>query len=211
MLINADIWVMKKMFSSEITLENERVRLKPLLDLDIDILLSFVKSEPNLWQYSTIPPNTPERMKSYLSKAISDRSRGDSHPFLVYDKLKDSYAGCTRFYDYQDNHDTCQHGYTWIGKQYQGTGLNKNCKYLMLEFAFERIKLQRVEFRADANNARSIAAMKSIGRTIGGILRQNHKKLDGRRDSIILSILADEWHDSIKENLRTKINSERIG
>jgi len=211
MLINADIWVMKKMFSSEITLENERVRLRPLLDLDIDILLSFVKSEPNLWQYSTIPPNTPKRMKSYLSKAISDRSIGDSYPFLMYDKLKDSFAGCTRFYDYQDSHDTCQLGYTWIGKQYQGTGLNKNCKYLMLEFAFERMKLQRVEFRADANNARSIAAMKSIGCTVEGILRQNYKKLKGRRDSIILSILADEWHDSIKENLRTKINSERIG
>jgi RimJ/RimL family protein N-acetyltransferase len=99
-----------------------------------------------------------------------------------------------------------QLGYTWYGKEFQGTGLNKHCKYLLLEFAFEKMQVERVEFRADANNEKSIAAMKSIGCTVEGILRKNVKKPEGgRRDSIILSILKDEWNQQVKQNLKNKL------
>jgi RimJ/RimL family protein N-acetyltransferase len=71
---------------------------------------------------------------------------------------------------------------------------NVYCKFLLLQFAFEELEMERVEFRADNNNAKSIAAMKSIGCTIEGVLRSNSIKADGnRRDSIILSILKHEW------------------
>ena len=84
--------------------------------------------------------------------------------------------------------------------------MNKNCKYLLLEFAFEFLKMERVEFRADNDNERSIQAMKSIGCTIEGVLRSNTYKPDGgRRDSIVLSILKDEWHNTIKHKLKESI------
>jgi len=99
-----------------------------------------------------------------------------------------------------------QLGYTWYGKDFQGTGLNKHCKYLLLSFAFENIGMERVEFRADNNNARSIAAMKSIGCKVDGVLRSNMPKREGgRRDSIVLSVLKDEWFADIKEMLRNKL------
>ena len=69
-----------------------------------------------------------------------------------------------------------QLGYTWYGKEFQGTGLNKHCKYLLLEFAFEKMQVERVEFRADANNEKSIAAMKSIGCTGRRDFEKNVKK-----------------------------------
>jgi RimJ/RimL family protein N-acetyltransferase len=82
-----------------------------------------------------------------------------------------------------------QLGFTWYGKQFQGTGLNKNCKYLLLQFAFEQWQMERGEFRADNENARSIATMKSIGCKVDGVLRSNMPRRDGgMRDSIILSI-----------------------
>jgi RimJ/RimL family protein N-acetyltransferase len=66
----------------------------------------------------------------------------------------------------------------------------------------------RVEFRADATNARSIAAMKSIGCVEEGILRQHQPKPDGtRRDSIVLSILKQEWENGVKERLRERLSS----
>jgi RimJ/RimL family protein N-acetyltransferase len=80
---------------------------------------------------------------------------------------------------------------------------------LLLQFAFETLDLDRVEFRADAKNARSIAAMKSIGCTVEGILRNNCAAPNGRRDSIVLSILKDEWFGGVKENLKSKIEKER--
>ena len=98
-------------------------------------------------------------------------------------------------------------GYTWYGKDFRGTGLNKHCKFLLLQFAFETLGMERVEFRADNNNQRSIAAMKSIGCTVEGVLR-NHMPTFGseaRRDSIILSILYHEWFDEVKDNLKAKL------
>ena len=104
------------------------------------------------------------------------------------------------------NNQTLQLGYTWYGAKFQGTGLNKNCKLLLLQFAFETMGMERVEFRADKNNQRSIAAMKSIGCTNEGILRSNvPNAMGGRRDSIVLSILKHEWEGRVKELLISKI------
>ena len=92
------------------------------------------------------------------------------------------------------------------GKKFQGTGLNKHCKYLLLEFAFEELGLERVEFRADNNNARSVAAMKSIGCKVDGVLRSNMPMpTGGRRDSIVLSILKPEWEQTVKVALYKKL------
>ena len=87
-------------------------------------------------------------------------------------------------------------------EQSSGTGLNKHCKYLLLSFAFERLGFERFELRADNNNERSIAAMKSIGCKVDGVLRSNMPTREGkRRDSIVLSILKDEWFNEVKESL----------
>ncbi len=91
-----------------------------------------------------------------------------------------------------------------MGQHFQGTGLNKHCKYLLLDFAFDKMQMERVEFRADNNNKRSIAAMKSIGCIEEGVLRSNTIKQDGnRRDSIVLSILKAEWENGVKDRLLT--------
>jgi RimJ/RimL family protein N-acetyltransferase len=193
-------------FSSDLILENDRVVLQPLKESDQTLLLKFSLQEPELWKYSLVSAAGQENLKNYIAIALKDRMESRSYPFLVLDKLTNEIAGSTRFYDYQPHHNTIQLGFTWYGKKFQGTGLNKNCKFLMLSQAFDVWNLDRVEFRADNNNARSIAAMKSIGCTPEGVLRSNCASLDGRRDSIVLSILKHEWHESVKENLKMKLN-----
>ena len=194
-------------FEKDIVLENEKVRLRPLQASDIDHLLVFATTETSLWQYSLSDAAGPENMQRYLDNALAKRKAKDSYPFIVFDKISQVYAGSTRFYDYQKTHNTVQLGFTWYGKAFWGTHVNKNCKFLMLEFAFGHLGLERVEFRADNSNKRSIAAMQSIGCTVEGVLRSNcaaHK--NGRRDSIILSILKHEWDASVKSNLLQKIS-----
>lgn len=191
-------------FEQEYILENEIVQLRPLAASDFDELVKFANSEPTLWQYSLLSADGPENMKIYLDAAFKDKAAEKSYPFIVFDKRKNKIAGSTRFYDFSRTHNTTQLGYTWYGKEFWGTGLNKNCKFLMLEFAFEKLGLDRVEFRADNNNERSITAMKSIGCTVEGILRSNCASPTSRRDSIILSILKDEWFGSVKNSLHQK-------
>lgn len=192
---------MKLDFQNDILLENERVLLRPLQITDFEAFLPFSEKEPNLWTYSLVSAAGAENLKKYIEIALQGRVDQNAYPFLVFDKKTQEVAGSTRFYDYQAHHNTVQLGFTWYGKKFQGTGLNKNCKFLMLEYAFETLKLDRVEFRADNNNARSIAAMKSIGCIPEGILRSNCASPTGRRDSIVLSILANEWQNTTRQKL----------
>ena len=186
-------------------LENNRVMLRRLTTADETNLLSFGMNEPELWRYSLLKASGKGGMHTYIQQAVKDWESGSSFPFIVYDKKMMQYAGSTRYYDIQPEHKSLQIGYTWYGTAFQGTGINKNCKWLLLEYAFDVLEYERVEFRADATNSRSIAAMKSIGCTVEGILRSHVIKHDGvRRDSIILSILKTEWHASIKQALLHK-------
>jgi RimJ/RimL family protein N-acetyltransferase len=191
---------------AEYLLEDERVLLRPLKESDIEFLLPFALNEPDTWKFSLTSAKGAEGMKSYISKTLTARTEGKEYPFIVFDKVTNEYAGSTRFYDIQPDFQTLQLGYTWYGEKFRGTGLNKHCKFLLLQFAFESLSAERVEFRADARNNKSIAAMKSIGCKPEGILR-NHLPMQegGRRDSIILSILKDEWESEVKENLKKRL------
>jgi len=195
-------------FSKNFLLEDERVLLRPLEATDLQYLLIFSLNEPEIWKYSLTSAAGKENLENYISKALEGKAAQKEYPFIVFDKKNQIYAGCTRFYDIQTAYQTLQLGYTWYGKDFQGTGLNKHCKYLLLEFAFEQLKMLRVEFRADNNNKRSIAAMKSIGCIEEGVLRKNVPTSTGaRRDSIVLSILKEEWDSHVKNDLSEKISS----
>jgi RimJ/RimL family protein N-acetyltransferase len=194
-------------FPENVLLEDERVLLRPLELSDLQFLLPYAIHEPETWAYSLISPAGEDGMKKYISTTIDQRAAKNEYPFVVFDKTANKYAGSTRFYDIQLHHLTAQLGYTWYGKDFRRSGLNRHCKLLMLTYAFETWGMERVEFRADARNERSVNAMKNIGCTVEGILRSNTAiDTGGRRDSIILSILKNEWLGGVKDRLMEKID-----
>lgn len=193
-------------FSRDYILENNRAKLIPLNENHFLDLLPFSIHETDIWKYSLQQPIGEEKLKQYIKNTLLKRSAQKEYAFAVYDKKSQTFAGSTRFYDIDFDNESLEIGYTWYGKNFQGTGLNKNCKFLLLEFAFENLQMERVGFQADNNNAKSIAAMKSIGCTLEGVLRGYSKKPDGdRRDSAVLSILQSEWFKTVKEMLLKKI------
>jgi RimJ/RimL family protein N-acetyltransferase len=140
------------------------------------------------------PIETELDLEQYILAAIEARKLKSAYAFIVFDKLQNKYVGTTRLYDVQLNFGSTLLGYTWYSESTWGTGLNEHCKFLLLNFAFETIGFERVEFRADNRNKRSIAAMQKIGCTVEGILRNHLPTSDGtRRDSIVLSMLKAEW------------------
>ena len=191
--------------STDFILENERVLLRPLVQDDVENLSSYIKDEPTLWKYALTPITTEQEFEQYMATAVEARQLKTAYPFIVFDKLQNKYVGSTRFYDIQLNNSSTQFGYTWYSESAWGTGLNEHCKFLLLQFAFETIGFERIEFRADNRNKRSIAAMQKIGCTVEGILR-NHLPTgdDTRRDSIVLSMLKNEW-PKIKEGFLARI------
>lgn len=192
-------------FSRNIILENERVLLRPLEESDYEYLLPFSLNEPDIWFYGLLTAAGKDNLRKYIQQAVQNRHEKKEYPFIVFDKKENRYAGSTRFYDIQQIYLTVQLGFTWYGSAFQRTGLNRHCKLLLLSFAFEEWGLERVEFRAHAKNYKSIEAMKAIGCVMEGTLR-NHMPVasGGRRDSVVLSILKNEWLNGIKESLLTK-------
>jgi N-acetyltransferase len=196
-------------FHKEYILEDERVLLRPLTGEDCINLQYFSINEPDLWRYSLQGAAGETELSKYVDIAIKGRASQKEYPFIVFDKQAGKYAGSTRFYDIIPEFDFLQLGYTWYGKQFQGTGLNRHCKFLLFRFAFEELGVERLELTADNDNKRSIAAMKSIGCKVDGILRANMPKPkgeQGRRDSIVLSVLKDEWLNEVKNLLLSKID-----
>jgi RimJ/RimL family protein N-acetyltransferase len=193
-------------FSKDYVLEDNRVILRPITISDLVLLEEYVKSEPEIWKFSLVAIQKVEDLIGYLESAIQSRKDKNAYPFIVFDKVTNTYVGSTRFYDIQLGFETTQLGYTWYSKKVWGTGLNAHCKYLLLQFAFEQMNLKRVEFRADNNNKRSIAAMQKIGCTIEGVLRSHLPKPDGtRRDSIVLSITQEDWNSSVEKILQAQL------
>jgi RimJ/RimL family protein N-acetyltransferase len=175
--------------STEYILEDERVKLQPIKLEDWEHFKDLPSHSPEIWQYSLVAIQNQEDLKKYFESTVEARNAGTAYAFIVLDKLTESFVGCTRFYDIQLQFQTTQLGYTWYDKSVWGSGINLHCKYLLLQFAFEQLGFERVEFRADNDNKRSIAAMQKIGCIIEGVLRSHLPKPNGgRRDSIVLSL-----------------------
>ena len=176
-------------------LENESVKLT-LLDLSNYEHLSQIARQDRLIQFSPSDITSPEKLKEYVQTAVDGYYQKTTIPFIIYDKTKKQYAGSTRFGNINHRNKVMHIGWTWIGKQFQGTGLNKNMKFLMLKYAFEKLKFEKVEFRIDERNTQSRKAVEKIGAKLEGILRKDTVMLDGfRRSTCCYGILKEEWEE----------------
>jgi len=192
-------------FQKDVVLENERALLRPLQKSDFDNLLPFSLHEPDIWKYGQITAAGEKNLRNYIDSAVKNREDRKEYPFIVFDKKANRYAGSTRFYDIQQPWLTAQLGFTWYGEEFQRSGLNRHCKLLLLTFVFEEWELERLEFRAHAANSKSIEAMKAIGCVLEGTLRSQMPTVGGtRRDSVVLSILKNEWFGGVKDLLARK-------
>jgi len=181
-------------FDEEITLENDFALLRPIAKSDIDNLLPIATEDKDLLQFSPAPIYTPELLESYIDKAVLSRFNKDRYTFIVFDKTKNSYAGSTSFLNTSNPDDRLEIGATWYGKKFQRTGLNRNCKYLLLEFAFDHLGAERVELKTDERNVASRTAIEKIGGQPEGTLKSQTLLYNGiRRNTVYYSILKNEW------------------
>lgn len=194
-------------FSKDYILENDTIRLSPLQMEHVKAL--FVQSnDPDIWTYLLEKGRSLKQLEVYISEALANRKMLKEYPFIVYDKIKGTIAGTTRLYDYSEQLKVIKLGHTWYGKDFRGTMVNKNCKYLLLEFVFENLEVERVGFGVHEENQVSLSALRSLGCSKEGVLRNFIPSLDGNRraDIVLLSILKNEWMNSIKPELHKKLN-----
>jgi RimJ/RimL family protein N-acetyltransferase len=179
------------------------VGLEPLTHSHVDGLIDAV-TDGELWQlwYAIVP--SPKEMTSYVAAAIKASINGNM-AFVVRDLKTQKIVGTTRFYNVEPAHKRGLIGYTWYAKSAQGTAINTEAKYLLLQYWFEVKQANAVEFRTHFFNETSRRAIERLGAKQDGILRSHQILKDGSvRDTVVYSIIASEW-PAVKNNLQAKL------
>jgi RimJ/RimL family protein N-acetyltransferase len=189
-------------FETEIILENTAALLRPLEISDFNNLVKIATENKGLFKFFPKTADSETLLKDYLDKAMEERKNKTRYHFIIFDKKKNAYAGSTGFLNISNADSRVEIGSTWIGKDFQRTGLNRNCKFLLLSYAFEQLGAERVELKTDERNTTSRNAIEKIGGKFEGILRSHTLMHDGfRRNTVYYGILKDEWKD-LKTNFK---------
>ena len=168
--------------------------------------------DPRIWRYLPFdaggthdPSETRDTFRSWLEAALAASEKGDEAAFATLDAKSGRPIGGTRYLALRPAHCGLEIGWTWLALPYWGTGANVEAKLLMLEHAFGDLGCVRVEFKTDARNERSRAALAALPAQFEGIFRK-HMIVRGNRsrDSAYYSIIDDEWPE-VRANLRRRL------
>lgn len=152
--------------------------------------------DPRIWTWMPFTVSDETGMRSLVEAAIDARAAGSEFPFVTIDRATGRIVGSSRYLALTPSQRRLEIGWTWVAPSAQRSAVNTEAKLLMLGFAFETLGCLRVEFKTDARNAVSRAALLGIGATFEGVFRK-HMLVQGgrRRDSAWYSVTDDEWPD----------------
>jgi N-acetyltransferase len=190
-------------------LEGKIVRLEPLARRHEEGLFVAARDE-RVWRWMPYDASESyECFHAWLEDALAAASAWTEAAFATVDADTGEPVGSTRYLALRPEHRGLEIGWTWLAPAHWQTGANVEAKLLMLEYAFERVGCLRVEFKTDARNERSRAALAALPAQFEGIFRKHMLVRGGeRRDSAYYSIIDDEW-PVVRENLRRRIDTIR--
>lgn len=176
-----------------IPLEGSKVTL-PLLSAEHIQQMRALSGDADIWRWYTEDLTHPDNLEKWMTKRLEEAASGEKISYAVVLKDSNKVIGATSYGHISWAEKHLEIGWTWLGRDFIGTGINKHMKFLMLHHAFDNMDMERVELRTDENNVRSRKAMEKIGAIHDGTLR-NHRSTQGgrRRNTVIYSILRDEW------------------
>lgn len=179
-----------------ITLENARVRLRPLEATDFEALKA-IAFEPEVWRFMPTPmPKNSVELAAYVAQSLKERTTGKRYPFAIIDRATNQVVGSTSYMNIVPEEKRVEIGATWLGKPFQRTGVNRAAKHLLLKYAFGELGCDRVELKTDSRNWQSREAMRRMGAVEEGTLRSHMFTQGGlRRDTVYFSILKPEWDE----------------
>jgi N-acetyltransferase len=173
-------------------LTGQWVQLEPLAEAHRHSLRLAADYEA-IWQHTLSVARGPE-FDVWFEAALARQQSGEATAFAVRRLADDRLVGSTSYLDFNEQHRRIEIGATWYSPDSMGTAVNPECKYLLLQHAFEAIGVNRVALVTDVRNTRSQAAIAKLGAVREGILRGHMITQGGRvRDSVLYSIIASEW------------------
>jgi len=182
-----------------VTLRGRHATLEPLTREHGDALSEATK-DGELWKlwYTAVP--TPDGMMAEIDRRHDLRAAGSMLPFAVLD-AGGVAVGMTTFMNIDAANKRVEIGSTWYASRVQRTALNTECKFMLMQHAFETLGCIAVEYRTSFFNQKSRRAVERLGAKLDGVLRNHQHHIDGSvRDTCVYSIIQSEW-PTVKSHL----------
>ena len=177
-------------------LHGRHVYLLPLQESHLPALRTLAQ-DGRIWEYTKtllLNENFDAQFNNYMAAAMDERFTGGQVSFSIFSVTDDRMIGSTRYYKIEPAHKRLSIGYTWYSPDVWGQVHNRECKLLLMQYAFETLRFQRVEFEVAHQNIRSQKAVEKIGGVREAVLRKHGLHADGTvRDTVVFSVIDDEW------------------
>lgn len=186
-------------------LETSKVMLRPVKETDYDDFLQLARQDEDMWYYFSYNLGDEAQLQHWMKMAMDDKKADTRRPFTIIDKASGKIAGSSSMGNISFHDLRLEIGWSWLGKDYRSTGINRHAKFSMMNYAFEQLHFERVEFKTDVENARARKGLQNVGGIEEGILRSHMTMWNNRRrTSIYYSVLKSEW-PSVKQTYFSEV------
>lgn len=195
------------MIPQGLRLETQKVLLRPIAETDMETFHQLAQDE-GMWQYFSLNLADLNQLKTWMNMAFQDIQMNTRRAFTIIEKSSGNIAGSMSMGNISLHDLRFEIGWSWLGKSFRSTGVNRHSKYAMMRYGFEEQKLERIEFKTDVLNQRARKGLENIGGKEEGVLRSHMTMWNNRRrDSIYYSVLKNEW-PQLKASIFKEIDKE---
>lgn len=174
-------------------LENDYVELHPVSESDREPLRR-IAFDQRIWKYFVSRVENDADFETFFDAMLADQKNGKRAVYVIVDKTTGQVAGSSSYGNLAEADRRLEIGWSWLGVDFQGKGVNRWVKYLLLKHAFDVLGAERVEFKTDVLNAQARAGLRKIGAREEGVLRSFNPMPEGRRrDAVYYSVIRAEW------------------
>ncbi len=167
--------------------------------------LGAAAADEAIWRWMSVAAHQPGGFGHWLTETLAAAGQGTEAPFAILLRESGEPVGSTRFMTLRPEHRGLEIGWTWHARRVWGTGVNVEAKLLLLAHAFETLGCMRVEFKTDARNERSRAALAALPARFEGVFLKHMLVREGElRDSAYYAITDDEW-PAVRANLERRL------
>lgn len=195
------------MIPPDLRLQTKKVSLRPVEEDDFDAFFELARDE-GMWQYFSLNLGNKEHLRKWMDAAFTDKAANTRRAFTIIEISSGKIAGSMSMGNISMHDLRLEIGWSWLGKGFRGTDINRHAKYAMMKYAFDQLNFERVEFKTDVLNARARKGLEKIGGKEEGVLRSHMTMWNNRRrDSIYYSVLKNEWPE-LKKTIFKDIEDE---
>lgn len=188
--------------------EGSLVVLEPLCETHREGLWRAAQPR-EIWRWTTHIADTRADFDAWVATRMSEAESGEKYTFTTIDRRSGEPIGSSTFHHFRPQDGVIEIGSTWLDPSFWRSGANAEAKLLMMGHAFEELRCVRVEFKTDARNEHSRAALAALPAQFEGVLRKQIKIPGiGVRDSAFYSVIDDEW-PAVRANLEARLERQR--